>query len=337
MVEKKIQLAHKGRPSAEKSYAVVKGLPLRGGFMANFLVVDARQRALTCFSAAVSAAEVEGQLVIRAGLELGSLAGLLEAAGGRLDVGMPALVLGGYAARSSAGFAVAEGGGHGLVVGAMGAPFGRGGLRVLTRPISARLTAGPAVVERVAGATRSNPNVASAVQAGAALLSRVAGETSVILIEGQSDVVDTYRLAGSGSTVEVESEYWCERFTLAAIVERIVRSTAASWVRATNDGGVVTEEAVRAEAVRAIEEYLEAYDAGDMGAGRRLLGAGFGSLWGDTRKAVREALESLRRPDCTPPAPGPVSCDDETAADLDQADLDEFAARAEPAPECELS
>lgn len=278
--------------------------------MANFLVIDARQRALTCFSAAVSAAEVEGQLVIRAGLELGLLAGLIVSAGGRLDAGMPALVLGGYSARSSAGFTAAEGGVHGLVVGAMGAPFGRGGLRVLTRPIAARLTAGPAVIERVAGATRSNPAVASAVAAGAALLARVAGETSVILTEGQSDVVDTYRLAGSGLTVEVESEYWCERFTLAAIVERIVRSTAASWVRATNDG-VVTEEAVRAEAARVLEEYLEAYAAGDLTAGTRLLGAGFGSLWGDTRRAAREALESLRRPACTPPAP--ASFDDEAA------------------------
>lgn len=165
------------------------------------LVIDARSRGLDTFFATASK-DARGDLVLR----YASVGFIPQQEYAELvEVPFPILVTGGYQARSSAGHAMAVGyGGREVtVVGGLGKPFGRGGLRRLRRPIAGRLMPARCRVHRWDGNSSSNPGTAGAAIEAVRFMAEM-DRNSVWIQEGQSDVVSFLRLEPSKGSVYPE-------------------------------------------------------------------------------------------------------------------------------------
>jgi hypothetical protein len=189
------------------------------------LVIDGRTRQLSAFVASVTQAQSDDycQLVLRHALAVD----FANLPGSRPE--MPVILMGEYAARSSAGVVAVrtaantnllwseEENGYRkvLVVGGLGPAFGQGGLRVLNVPISATLVRGPVEIEKVAGAGNSNCATADATWSAVNFLVST-DHKAVFLVEGQSDYtyVVRFRSAGEeGDSTEFPAEHRAEMFS----------------------------------------------------------------------------------------------------------------------------
>ncbi len=286
------------------------------------LVVDCRSRNLVAFVASVTEAQ-EGnplQLVLRHALDIGTFDSLLASSEAEVygdgrtrtrrqfRAEMPVLLIGEYGARSSAGHVtvVAPGSwGYGgdeandghrkvVVVGGLGGPLSKKGLRVLGVPIAGTLVRGPVVIEELPGAGNSNCASADAAMAGVRLLAGM-DRKSVFLTEGQSDTTLVVRLrsaAETGSATRFPTEHRSEMFTRVNILKRMLRSQEwYSWLRANSDGAAPSEEQIRAGVGCRIERYRTSCKEGAPEPWRRL-GRGFEFLNG-LDEAVTELLAEL--------------------------------------------
>jgi len=271
----------------------------------NALVIDGRTRKLQAFVASVTKAQDDNpyQIVLRHALDMGHIQDILNPTesdvylgGGetkklkRFTADMPVILMGEYAARSSAGHVAIHSAdswdesrdGHRkvLIVGGLGPNFGKKGLRVLGLPITATLVRGPVEIEELAGAGNSNCASADAAWAGVKLLAST-DRKSVFLVEGQSDYTYVVRLrstATEGAT-EFPAEHREEMFSRENIVRRMVFSSAYhGLVRGRDDHEYKpSEDEVKAAAKRNMDAYLAAKSANEECYHERL-GRRFGSL-----------------------------------------------------------
>lgn len=220
------------------------------------LVIDCRNRNLNAFVASATKAK-EGsplQLVLRHALGVGDIREVLNSAeedGHRRFVAdMPVLLMGGYAARGSAGHVAVHG--HGgnpvTVVGGLGPLFGKGGLRPLGRPIAGVLVRGPVELEALPGASNSNQATAAAAWEGMQMLAQ-ADRRSAFLVEGQSDYLFVVRLRPTGATGEGPVDFPLEHRAELFSDENIVRKMLAAQARRDVDEPAASAERI-AEAVR---------------------------------------------------------------------------------------
>jgi hypothetical protein len=266
------------------------------------LVIDARSRELKVFVASATQAQADNptQLVLRHALDLGNLGALLSSAHeNNFIADMPVLVIGSYSAMSSAGFTTTythQYSGHSenmdghrkvVVVGGLGEPFGKGGLKVLALPIAGHLIRGPVEISAVTGAGNSNWNTATAAEAGAKMLAAI-DRRQVILAEGQSDVVDVYRLrsvAERGGENKDEygetrfpAEHQADRFTPYSVTRSMLWSQSFRALRAhLDEGEKPSDEAVETEVARRISAYRAAKERREEAPWNRL-GKGFGEV-----------------------------------------------------------
>jgi len=248
---------------------------------------------------------------------MGNLGALLKSAyENKFVADMPVLVIGGYSAMNSAGFAATythQFSGHSenmdghrkvVVVGGLGSPFGKGGLKVLALPIVGHLIRGPVEISCVTGTGNSNWNTATAAMAGAKMLASI-NRQAVILAEGQSDLIDVYRLRSVverggengdefGET-QFPPEHHTDRFTPAAVVRSMLWSQSFRALRSgLDEGEKPSDEAVEAEVGRRISTYMEA-KKGDFWGAHVCLGKNFGEIGG-----LDEAVTGLWENDFSP-------------------------------------
>jgi len=287
------------------------------------LVIDCRARTLVTFVASVTEAQ-EGntsQLVLRHALDLGKFDTLLASSEAEVYEGggvtrtrrvfraeMPVILMGQYSARSSAGHVtvVAPGRfGYGgdeasdghrqvTVVGGLGGPLSKKGLRVLGVPISATLVRGPVVIAELPGAGNSNCASADAAMAGVRLLANT-DRKSVFLAEGQSDTTYVVRLRSAGETgteTRFPTEHRSEMFARASIIRRMLSGQEyRSRVRGSSSGAAPTEEQVQAGVKFRLERYCAFRKEGAQEPWRQL-GRGFEYLNG-LDEAATELLAEL--------------------------------------------
>ena len=161
------------------------------------IVVDCRSRDLQVFAASVTEAADRG-LVLRKAADLG---GLGELSGG--EIPQTVILLGGYAAQSSAGFAEVVRPDHfyqRFLTGAAGFGWGTGdgrrgdALRPMTNrrgeKISVTVIVGGCSLTKVGGHRNSNTATAYAAFAGLKLRAQMRGE--IIALEGQSDYTTSW-------------------------------------------------------------------------------------------------------------------------------------------------
>lgn len=158
--------------------------------MTTILVIDARTRDLNAFFASATQ-DAKGDLVLRYASE----AKLPEIPVGSTKVlPFPILIMGSFHAQTSAGFtaSVGQGGIPAKVVGGLGKPFGRGGLKRLRKPIAGRLLfKGTTMFPKD---ENSSSNTASAQAAWEGLKFMVDFEPkSLWLVEGQSDYTRSWK------------------------------------------------------------------------------------------------------------------------------------------------
>lgn len=293
----------------------------------NVLVIDSRNRDLSVFvaSATKTGFDKQTQLVLRHALDMGFSLELLQAEKvniGRgktvvrryLTVPMPILLMGEYSARSSAGrVALLQEGGslcHRVqVVGGLGEPFGKGGLKVLGRPINGVLIEGPVEVKVVTGADNSNPATATAAVEGARILA-AADPTSAFLVEGQSDrtkVVRFRSIAPAGASAEIPVEHREAMFSQENIVRKIFLSMVYHGLaRNCGPDEKPSDEDVREEVMNLAERYWLSRD-------RRCLGLGASSLIVSEEVVERVAEGYVPRSSVFPPPPPQEEVSDDIA------------------------
>lgn len=282
--------------------------------MSSVLVIDARSRGLQCFvaSATVAGADRPNQLVLRHALDMNDLGSILgtweeEYCGfghskrvKRFRSELPIIVMGRYEAKSSAGHAVVRADDSHrkvVVVGGLGEPFGKGGLRPLGLPIAGTLIQGPVVVEELAGS--GNSNVASAVAAweGVKILSQT-DQKSVFLVEGQSDYTKVYRLRPdeNAPATELPVEHRDEMFSRENIIRQAALAAARHFYRGISQrtgAPKPSEENLREEARRELEYYLST-----EGKGTDRLSKTLGLVGGSVSYVeVRDVAERLGTPE----------------------------------------
>jgi len=296
------------------------------------ICIDCRSRNLAVFSASVTRAQAdnEQQLVVRHALDMGYLGELLESteqqeyiSGGHVVVGeyrkvrrffskLPVLLLGSFQAKSSQGFvdvlfgnrAFVEMAGSQrvafndhrkvLVVGGLGRPFGKGGLKVLSNPIEGVLIEGPIEVSLPEGAGNLNEATAAAACAGAELLASVSF-SSVFVIEGQSNYSTVYRFSSRRKKPEIGGKMYStfppehreEMFCRENIVRHMLFA-AARW-HLSLGGSNPSQEELEMEARRRLETYFLSRKAGENAYWEKL-GRKFGSL-----NMCSEAIEATAK------------------------------------------
>lgn len=257
------------------------------------LCVDCRRRKRRVFVTAVTKTQKENekQLVLRHALDVGNLPGLFKRHKKRhIVVEMPVILMGNYSALSSAGhvevYTAAESScdearnGHRkvLIVGGLGGPFGKEGLRVLRCPITATLVRGPVEIWELPGSRNFNPACAVAAWAGVKFLAKT-DRKSVFVVEGQSNytyVVRFQSLGAEGAVTEFPPEYREEMFAPESIVRSVMLQTTYHDLVRWGEGRP-SAEVVKAEAKRRLNECLAAKAAGEKRCWAPL-GAGIESL-----------------------------------------------------------
>jgi len=266
-------------------------------------VVDARTRNLKTFVASVTKTQHDPyQLVLRHALDIGKLRDLMNEAAAEVYLGcgetkrikrfkaeMPVIIMGEYAALSSAGYSTVYSSkscdearyGHRkvLIVGGLGPQFGKKGLRILGVPIVGTLIRGPVEIEELAGAGNSNCASAEAALAGVKMLANI-DRKSVFLVEGQSDYTYVVRLrsvAEDGMTTDFPAEHRAEMFSLENIVRRMVLSAAYHDVCGRDEDNKPSEKEVKKAAKLRMNRYLAAKAAGEKNCWG-YLGLGFETM-----------------------------------------------------------
>ena len=277
------------------------------------LVIDGRSRALRAFVASVTKAQEDNpyQVVLRHALDMGCIRDLLAPKGvegyfggevirQECRVQIPVLIMGEYSARSSAGHVTVACNDLNmfnkhhkkvLVVGGLGPAFGKGGLKVLTRPISAVLIPGPVEIVEAEGADNSNCASAEAAIAGVKILART-DKKSTFLMEGQSDYTYVIRLRclAEGNEVDFPAEHRSDMFSRENIVKTMFFGQIKRDLTRICKSAPSKEE-VRAEAIRRMESYLAAKAADEDSYWRRL-GRGFGAL-NKSDEAIKKVADGL--------------------------------------------
>ena len=170
------------------------------------LVIDARSRNTSAFFATGSK-DANGDLVLRYASS-GFIPQKEESEyAGPAECPFPILVMGTYEARSSAGPAhpLGDGGRDVTVVGGLGKPFGKGGLRRLRRPIKGRMMPSHCRVHAWDGNSSSNPGSAGATIEAIKFMAQV-DRDSLWLVEGQSDWERSIRLEPTKDSAYPEFE-----------------------------------------------------------------------------------------------------------------------------------
>ena len=289
------------------------------------LVIDARARNLSAFVASATKANDVGgadQLILRFALGLGGFAELMKKSPDGFRAEMPVIIMGAFSAMSSAGHTAVvtndNGDGHRkvIVVGGLGEPFGKGGLKVLAHPITGTFIEGPVRITRLPGAENSNAASADAAWAGVKLLSSI-DRRGAFLVEGQSDYTSVWRLEpGVNSTpAELSPEHREEMFSFPNIIRRMVFSPVfRGFLRESDVSYKPTKEEVETCVKARLEEYLEALTRGDEHALSYLRNEGLGRLpWKATEDALREMYASLASTPVeeAPQSPAAVAADED--------------------------
>lgn len=154
------------------------------------LVIDTRSRDLKSFFASATK-DKNGDLVLRYASE----AKLPQIPVGSTKVlPFPILIMGTFRAQSSAGHAgsIGQGGIPAKVVGGLGEPFGRGGLKRLRKPIAGRLLPKGTTLFPQDQNSSSNTASAQAAWEGLKFMAEM-DEQSLWLVEGQSDYTRSWK------------------------------------------------------------------------------------------------------------------------------------------------
>ncbi len=234
--------------------------------MSEVLVIDSRNRRLHTFVASVTKVqENPRQLVLRDALDMGSIWRFVESKDEdkeKIVLGMDVLLMGEYEARSSEGHVSVFSKENNrnrpsYIVGGLGEAFGKGGLKILSKPISTFLVRAPLEVRKVRTASNSNTSTSNAGWRGMELLFSIVDREATFLVEGQSDYKRVIRFRplsdSSIANMNFPSEHQ-EMFSEENIFWKMVYRTLCDG----NDGDVPvpSNEEVKAVAEQSISYYL---------------------------------------------------------------------------------
>ncbi len=260
------------------------------------LVIDSRSRRLHTFVASVTKVqENPRQLVLRDALDMGSIWRFVESKDEdkeKIVLGMDVLLMGEYEARSSEGHVSVFSKENNrdrpsYIVGGLGEAFGKGGLKILSKPISTFLVRAPLEVRKVRTASNSNTSTANAGWRGMELLFSIVDREATFLVEGQSDYKRVIRFRplsdSSIANMNFPSEHQ-EMFSEENIFWKMVRRTLCDG----NDGDIPSNEEVKTAAGESISSYLASWEERNI----HPFGYYFESFQNDD--AVRSMAEKLR-------------------------------------------